>query len=161
MLLSRLQTKSANKNVVAELTSKITSREISTDNTTVDNSADAIVDTSDATVNELHVEKVQRADMSNDDILALTEHVQAETTTFESKLLESDNLKLKPKECARFILSTDNTNTIKGFNYCIQCEQNFICTSNLEKLEGNNVSLVVNNLSNKDVKFNIMYIATF
>jgi len=71
------------------------------------------------------------------------------------------NLVIKERETARFVISTENQCAIMGFTYDLITPTNLICTSHIEKITGNNVSIIINNLNNKVVTFGIQYIAFF
>jgi hypothetical protein len=72
-----------------------------------------------------------------------------------------DGILLEARETARFTLMTKNTENIVGFNYNIKCKQNVICSSHIETIDGNKVSIIINNLNNKQVSIGIQYIAVF
>lgn len=71
------------------------------------------------------------------------------------------NNTLTAKETARFLLTLESPQDVSGFVYSIQTAKNFIHTSQIESIEGNKISIVINNLSNKGATFNISYVAIF
>lgn len=71
------------------------------------------------------------------------------------------NLVVKARETARFTFSTQMKKPIQGFNFETISSVNMVCTKHIEKIEGNKISVIVNNLSNKVVTFSLLYIASF
>lgn len=76
---------------------------------------------------------------------------------FECKQLSG--IQLKAKETARFTITLESDHSISGFMYTIISSKNFIHTSHIEIIQDNKISIIINNLSNKDVTFIIGYVA--
>jgi hypothetical protein len=107
-----------------------------------------------------------KTEVSNDEIIEFMDMFKSPVDEMEEKniLMECQLLKdneLKPKETARFTITTENLADIQGFAFSIQSDVNFIHTSHLESVEGNKVSVLLNNLTNKSIKFGVYYIAVF
>ena len=82
----------------------------------------------------------------------------------DSSLIECQILKdneIKPKETARFTITTENPSDIRGFTYNIQSDVNLIFASHLESIVGNKETIILNNLTNKLINFGVYYMAVF
>lgn len=95
--------------------------------------------------------------INNEDVLDFFD--KKEDDHFEIECKKLSNNELFAKETARFKISLDTQNDIIGFMYSIQSKMNFIHTSHVESIDKNVVSIIMNNLSNKKVSFDISYAA--
>lgn len=87
------------------------------------------------------------------------EELFSDSAEFECKKL-SNNL-ISARETARFKITVDGDKPILGFFFSLQSKLNFINANHIESIEDDKVALIVNNLTNKDVTFDINYIAIF
>ena len=87
------------------------------------------------------------------------EELFSDSAEFECKKL-SNNL-ISARETARFKITVDGDKPILGFFFNLQSKLNFINANHIESIEDDKVALIVNNLTNKDVTFDINYIAIF
>jgi len=93
--------------------------------------------------------------LSNEHIMALKKKEEKEV--IECKTLE--NNELLPNETARFNLITEVVEDIAHFAFNVLSEEGFIYSAQIEKIVGNKVSLIINNLSDKLVKFGLQYMS--
>ena len=71
------------------------------------------------------------------------------------------DLVIRERETARFTITTEQKLPVIGFMYELITPINLVCTSHIEKINDNIISVVVNNLNNKIVTFGIEYVAFF
>jgi hypothetical protein len=113
-----------------------------------------------------NISKCHKEKIDNSSLLELLENNKidkddlfSDSAEFECKKLI--NNMIVARETARFTVTVDNHKTVQGFFFHIHSMTNFLNSNHIENIEGNKVSLVINNLMNKDVTFDINYLAIF
>ena len=97
----------------------------------------------------------------NDDIMNVWEVKQNDILTYDVEIKELTGNELKNRETARYTVVPDTDKPIKFFDYSISSAENFLFSSHLENIDSNNANIIMNNISKKDVSFDIKYMALF
>lgn len=70
-------------------------------------------------------------------------------------------LELEPLESALFHIKLKSDSFVKHFEYNLSSKDNFIHTSHIQIMKKGLITIFINNLTNKGVKFNLMYKCDF
>lgn len=97
----------------------------------------------------------------NDDVMDIWEIKQNDFLTYDVEIKELIGNELKNRETARFTIVPDTDKPMKFFDYSIISADNFLFSSHLENFDSNNANIIMNNISKKDVSFDIKYMALF